>query len=44
MHAFLDFAPRIVGFDGGKPTSRHRGELTKSDPADMHGHPKIAWA
>jgi hypothetical protein len=44
VHAFFDFAPRIVGYDGGNPTSRHRGELTQSDPAQMHGHPKIIWS
>jgi hypothetical protein len=41
VHAYFDFAPRVVGFDGGAPSTRHRGELTQGSPAEMHGHPRL---
>jgi hypothetical protein len=45
VHAFYDFSPRIIGFNGGtgEPTSRHRAEITQGTPPKMHGHPKIDW-
>ncbi len=41
VHAYFDFAPRVVGFDGGQPSTRHRGELTQSGTPEMHGHPRL---
>jgi hypothetical protein len=43
VHAYSDYGARIIGFDGGKPTGRHRAEITQGSPPEMHGHPRISW-
>jgi hypothetical protein len=41
VHAYFDFG-RVVGYDGGKPSTNHRAEITQATPPQMHGHPRIS--